>query len=104
MLVSLEKPVEAKDLKSLEKLKTTILQRTPQRVVHRRADLTRRRKVLSIKAKLINPKTIELQVETEAGLYVKELVTGDDGRTKPSVADILGVGASVKELTVIGIE
>ncbi len=104
MIVSLEKPVEKKALKGLSKLKTVISQRTPQRVVQRRADIVRRRKVLSIKAKLINPKTIEIEIETEAGLYVKELVTGDDGRTKPSVSGILGVGASVKELNVIGIE
>ncbi|MFH1471893.1 MAG: tRNA pseudouridine(54/55) synthase Pus10 [Nanoarchaeota archaeon] len=104
IIVSLEKPVAAKDLKELSKLKTTISQRTPQRVVHRRADIIRRRKVLSIKAKLLNPKTLEIEVETEAGLYVKELVTSDEGRTKPSVSGILGIGASVKELTVVGIE
>lgn len=102
--VSLDAPVDSKALKELGKLKTTISQRTPERVVQRRADIVRRRKVLSIKAKLINSKTIELEVETEAGLYVKELVTGDDGRTKPSVSGILGVRASVKELNVIGIE
>ena len=104
MTVSLEKPVEAKDLKKLSELKTCISQRTPMRVVHRRADIVRRRSVLSIKAKLINPKTLEIEVETEAGLYVKELVTGDDGRTKPSVSGILGVGASVKELNVMKIQ
>jgi len=104
MTVSLENPVEAKDLKKLSELKTSISQRTPLRVVHRRADIVRRRKVLSIKAKLVNPKTLEIEVETEAGLYVKELVTGDDGRTKPSVSGILGVSATVKDLTVIGIE
>lgn len=104
MVVSLEKPINQKDLKGLNDLKTIVSQRTPQRVMHRRADIVRRRKVLSIKAKLINPKTIEIEIETEAGLYVKELVTGDDGRTKPSVSGILGVGASVKDLNVIGIE
>ncbi len=104
MIVSLEKPVESKDLKKLNELKTSISQRTPLRVVHRRADIVRRRKVLSIKAKLLSPKTLEIEIETEAGLYVKELVTGDNGRTKPSVSGILGIGASVKELNVIGIE
>lgn len=104
ILVELEKPIDAKDLKGLSRLKTTISQRTPQRVAHRRADIVRRRRVLSIKAKLIKPKTIELEVETEAGLYVKELITGDDGRTKPSVSGILGVRAGVKELNVVGIE
>ncbi len=102
--ISLDSPVDAKALKDLGKLKTTIIQRTPQRVAHRRADIVRKRKVLSIKAKLVNPKSIVLEVETEAGLYVKELVSGDEGRTKPSVSEILGVGASVKELNVMKIQ
>ncbi len=104
MIVALEKPVKKEDLQELETLKTTVSQRTPQRVAHRRADIVRRRKVLSVKYKLVNPKTLELEVETEAGLYVKELVSGDEGRTKPSVSEILKVPAGVKELSVVGIK
>ncbi|VVB60817.1 tRNA pseudouridine synthase Pus10 [uncultured archaeon] len=104
MIVTLGKPVTTKDLEGLKTLKATISQRTPQRVAHRRADIVRRRKIFSIKYKLVNSKTLELEVETEAGLYVKELVSGDEGRTKPSVSDILKVPASVKELNVIGIK
>ena len=36
-----------------------------------------------------------------AGLYIKELVSGDDGRTVPSLASVLGVPARVLELDVI---
>jgi len=43
-------------------------------------------------------------VTGEAGLYIKELVSSDGGRTKPSVSSVLGVGAKVVDLDVIGIE
>ena len=36
-------------------------------------------------------------------MYVKELVHGDSGRTKPSISEILGNPAKVEELDVIKI-
>jgi tRNA pseudouridine synthase 10 len=104
VLVKLSKPVEKKELRKLKELKVSISQRTPIRVSHRRADLVRRRRVKDIKYKQINRKTIELKIKGSAGLYIKELVTGDKGRTKPSVAEKLGTEAVVKELDVIKIE
>ena len=104
LLVKFDKPVDKKVIKNLKNLIGPIEQKTPQRVLHRRADLLRRREVKEIKYKIINKRTIELRVEGTAGLYVKELVTGDNGRTKPSVSDILNRKCTVKELDVIGIE
>jgi len=104
ILVKLNKPIEKSDLKKLKNLIGIISQRTPNRVVHRRADLIRRRKVKSVKWKQLNRKTIELKIKTSAGLYIKELVTGDKERTKPSVAEILDVEAIPKDLDVIRIE
>ncbi|MFH1978365.1 MAG: tRNA pseudouridine(54/55) synthase Pus10 [Candidatus Aenigmatarchaeota archaeon] len=101
-LVELEYPV--KDIKSLKKLIGVIKQETPLRVKHRRADKTRNRKVKSIEWKKINNKKLELKIKGEAGLYIKELVSGDNGRTKPSVSQILKTKAKVKELDVILIE
>ena len=37
----------------------------------------------------------------EGGLYVKEFVNGDMGRTEPSISSLLGIDAAVKELDVI---
>ena len=102
--VNFSKPVDKKDLKKLRKLKGTISQRTPTRVAHRRADLIRKRVVKELTYKWINKKTIELKVKTNAGLYVKELVSGDGGRTIPSVAGILGVKATPKDLDVIMVQ
>ncbi len=101
-LVGLEKKVKNADLKNLAKLKGTIHQKTPERVVHRRADLERKRAVKSITWKS-KGKNLEIIVTGTSGLYIKELVSGDNGRTKPSVSEILGVPAKVKELDVIKI-
>ncbi|MEA3229331.1 MAG: tRNA pseudouridine(54/55) synthase Pus10, partial [archaeon] len=104
-VVELDKPVSEDDVKKIIKLKgKTIKQQTPKRVVHRRADIVRDRKVLEISAKFINPKKIEIEVKGEAGLYIKELVSSDDGRTIPSVSSVLGVGAKVATLDVIEIK
>lgn len=104
VLARLDKNVEKKDLKKLKQLVGVINQRTPTRVSARRADLFRKRRVKDIKYKLLNRKTIELKIRSAAGLYIKELVSGDGGRTKPSLAEILGVKAIPKDLDVIHIE
>jgi len=100
-LVAFEKPV--KGLERLKNLKGLIKQRTPARVLHRRADLLRKRLVKSIKWKKTGQKEAVLEVKGEAGLYIKELVSGDMGRTKPSAAKLLDNPAKVKELDVIKI-
>lgn len=91
------------NLSRLKKLKGIINQQTPARVMHRRADLLRKRKVKSIRWKKISQKTIEFTIRTESGLYVKELITGDEGRTKPSAAEILDNPVRVKNLDVVKI-
>jgi len=45
-----------------------------------------------------------IDVVGEAGLYIKELVSGDNGRTKPSLAEILGKDAHVTSLDVVLVE
>ena len=80
---------------------TMIEQRTPTRVVHRRADLVRTRRVLEISGELLNPTEALITVRCEGGLYIKELVSGDGGRTRPSVSELLGIPAEVTELNVL---
>jgi tRNA pseudouridine synthase 10 len=79
----------------------TIEQETPVRVLRRRADRVRPRKVLELEAELAGPRELELRLLTEAGTYVKELVSGDGGRTQPSIAGFLGVPTVVVELDVL---
>jgi len=102
-LIKTDKPITKSDLNKLKSLIGVIKQRTPIRVRHRRADLTRKRIVKQVSTKYINKNTFEMKIKTSAGLYVKELISGDKGRTKPSVSEILGVNAICKELDVINI-
>ena len=83
----------------------TIKQRTPVRVSHRRADLVRERKVLEMALLNVSDKgrTLELEITGESGLYIKELIHGDSGRTTPSLADELSIVCTVEELDVIRI-
>jgi tRNA pseudouridine synthase 10 len=86
-----KKDIDKKKLKELKNLtKEPILQKTPLRVVHRRADKYRKRSVKSISYKLVGKRNLQLKIRTESGLYIKELITGDEGRTKPNISDMLG--------------
>ena len=95
--------VSRKGLQKLHALAGEIKQKTPERVLHRRADKFRHRKLKSLKTKYINSRKFQLEVRCEAGLYVKELVSGDNGRTAPSVSSILQQPCICKELDVIAI-
>ena len=82
----------------------TVDQRTPNRVDHRRADKVRERRVLSVDGRLEDARTAVVDVHGEGGLYIKELMSGDEGRTEPSLAGVLGVGATVTALDVLDVE
>lgn len=80
-----------------------ISQQTPNRVSHRRADLERRRTVRRMEVESVSGAEAVFVVEAESGTYIKELMHGDQGRTRPNVADLVGVPCEVVELDVIGI-
>ncbi|MFB6094704.1 MAG: tRNA pseudouridine(54/55) synthase Pus10 [Halanaeroarchaeum sp.] len=82
----------------------TIEQYTPERVDHRRANRTRTRAVYAASGSLDDETHATVEVHGEGGLYVKELVSGDGGRTEPSLAGLLGVGARVTALDVLSVE
>lgn len=103
-VVKLEREIKKPDLMKLKQLVGTINQRTPKRVMHRRGNLLRKREVRGMKARWLGKKKFELTVKTQAGLYIKELVSGDEGRTRPSVSEILGQKAVCEKLDVTRIE
>lgn len=78
-----------------------IEQRTPTRILRRKKDRLRRRKVYKIKVIPIAPQLLEVLIECDGGLYVKELISGDNGRTKPSFSDVLGCSVDCLMLDVI---
>jgi len=101
--VEFGKKISNKELTKLEEtLKGTVVhQRTPQRVLRRKADKVREKYIYEAKVKRLTPNRAQLNVRCQGGLYIKELVTGDDGRTKPSVAEILDTKATPSELDVL---
>jgi len=82
----------------------TIHQRTPERVAHRRADKIRERIVLDIEYAGEQDGKFVVEVLGEAGLYIKELISGDGGRTRPSLSEILNRSAHVLSLDVVQVE
>jgi tRNA pseudouridine synthase 10 len=105
VLIEFEKEITEEDLKLLEEKLTGIVvkQRTPTRVLHRRADLTREKYIYEVKVRRLSAKKAEMRIRCEGGLYVKELVTGDDGRTSPSVSEILRQRAKPIKLDVLNV-
>ena len=102
--VRLGSEVPEEKLKSvLKELVGLIDQRTPTRVSHRRADKFRARNVYSADLTEVSGRSIRVTIRGDSGLYIKELISGDGGRTKPSLAESLGVDAVVEELDVINV-
>lgn len=99
-IVEVESEIEEDKLKELSRL-NIINQRTPIRVSHRRADKVRTRNVREINTKVIDTSKFEMIVECEGGLYIKELISSDEGRTSPSVSEILGKKAFCAQLDVL---
>ena len=94
---------EAYDADKLEKLLelNEIHQQTPIRVLRRRTDMVRIKHVIDLSYEIIDDLTFSMQIKTEGGLYIKELISGDDGRSQPNVSEILGVDAVCEQLDVI---
>lgn len=67
----------------------TIDQLTPIRVLHRRSLMNRKKTIHTMKAELINPHYAILELQTQAGTYIKEFVHSDLGRTKPSFGEFI---------------
>ncbi len=103
LLAEFENPFSDEDLKTLEEklTATTIKQQTPIRVMHRRADLIRERYIYKLKVKKVSLKRALFEIRCQGGLYVKELVSGDEGRTIPNVSDLLGNRAKTLKLDVL---
>jgi tRNA pseudouridine synthase 10 len=105
VLMEFENDVPEGDLCLLEEKLTnaSIKQQTPLRVLHRRADLIREKYIYKVKVKKVSPKKAEMEIRCQGGLYVKELVSGDEGRTTPSVSELLGNKAKPIKLDVLNV-
>jgi tRNA pseudouridine synthase 10 len=105
VIVEFENAVSDEALRTLEaQLNNALIkQQTPLRVLHRRADLIRERYIYKVKVKKVSPKSAEMEIRCQGGLYVKELVSGDEGRTVPNVSELLGNRATPLKLDVLNV-
>ena len=103
VLIEFENEITDRALHKVEKglAKILIKQQTPLRVVHRRADITREKYIYEVDVKKLSLKKAEMKIRCQGGLYVKELVTGDEGRTIPNVSAILKNKAKPLKLDVL---
>jgi len=104
-IVEFAKEVHDNELAQIEKslVNAVVRQQTPRRVLHRRADLVREKHIYEAKVKRLTPNRIELRLKCQGGLYIKELITGDEGRTTPNIAEIVGAKATPLELDVLSV-
>jgi len=105
VVIEFENKITSKDLCTLKERLTNalILQKTPLRVLHRRADLTREKYIYDVNIKKLSSNKAEMRIRCQGGLYVKELVTGDEGRTANSVSEILNNKAKPLKLDVLNV-
>ena len=102
VLIEFENVITDKSIRLIKKLENTLIaQKTPNRVLHRRADMTREKYIYDVNIKKLSPKKAEMRIRCQGGLYVKELVTGDEGRTTPSISEILKNKAKPMKLDVL---
>ncbi len=83
---------------------STIQQYTPTRVAHRRADKLRKRKIYHCQVTTVKGTQATLILETESGTYIKELISGDNGRTTPNLSDLIGFPCKVETLDVLAVK
>jgi len=104
--VEFNEPISAGKLKAAAEslVNADIAQRTPRRVSHRRSDLVRRRRIHQLSAELTGEREAVVELLGDGGLYVKEFISGDDGRSTPSLAERLDVEARVTALDVLAVE
>jgi len=104
-IVELGRNITKDELRLLEDVFSNriIVQKTPLRVLHRRGDKIRHKKVYKLTVMKHNQNIIELKIITQGGLYVKELISGDNGRTSPSIAEILNTNAKCLILDVLDV-
>jgi tRNA pseudouridine synthase 10 len=103
VIIEFDREVSDSELESVTKTleKAVIRQQTPLRVLHRRADLVREKYIYETKIKRLAPNRTEMKIRCQGGLYIKELISGDEGRTDPNVAKIVNAEAKPLELDVL---
>lgn len=99
-LVKSKDDIKKEDLDILKTL-NLIKQQTPLRVKRRRADMIREKRVIDLETEFIDSNTFKMKIKTEGGLYIKELISSDEGRSNPSVTNLLNTECICEKLDVL---
>ncbi|HJM38698.1 MAG TPA: tRNA pseudouridine(54/55) synthase Pus10 [Planctomycetota bacterium] len=94
--------IEGKLKNLVEEGRLAIFQTTPSRVAHRRANLERERwiEILNFER---DANDWLVTIRSAHGTYIKEVVSGESGRTQPSLSKLLDCPCSCVELDVLNI-
>ena len=105
VLAFLTQDVEFEKLKILEEYfrNRQITQYTPKRIKRKSPKKKRVRMVYEIRVRKIDSNLVEFLIRCQGGLYVKEFITGDEGRTTPSISDTLGIEVIPIEVDVLDV-
>jgi len=57
-----------------------------------------------MKAHIINAHFVILDLETQAGTYIKEFIHGDLGRTTPNFGALMGCETDILQLDVLSVD
>ncbi len=104
-LVDVRGPYDLAVVRGMISKRTAIVQHTPERVAHRRADADRERWIEFISAEPAEPAVdgtarLEVRMRTQHGTYVKEAISGEGGSTRPSLSGLIGAPCECFELDV----
>jgi tRNA pseudouridine synthase 10 len=80
-----------------------IIQKTPIRVEKRRALLDREKEITLMDYEFISKRDFYLTIKSSHGTYIKEFISGDEGRSNPSISSILNKSCYCKQLDVLSI-
>ena len=80
-----------------------IVQQTPVRVVKRRADKDRLHIIILKEISGVSNNSFKLLLQATAGCYIKEFISSDANRTKPSISSLLSLSCRCTELDVMSI-
>uniref|UniRef100_A0A3Q2WIL8 tRNA pseudouridine(55) synthase n=1 Tax=Haplochromis burtoni TaxID=8153 RepID=A0A3Q2WIL8_HAPBU len=104
-LVWTQKPIQREDISFIDDIKDlTLDQKTPLRVLHRRALAVRQRAIHSMSTRFLDSHHFYLRLKTQAGTYIKEFVHGDFGRTNPNLCQLLKTDTDILELDVESVD
>ncbi|MFH1588101.1 MAG: tRNA pseudouridine(54/55) synthase Pus10 [Candidatus Diapherotrites archaeon] len=89
-------------IKKKLKKKIEVNQLTPLRKENKK-ELERNKWIELVAVREKDTQRIELEINCKSGTYVKEFISGDEGRTNPSIAGITGISCECIQLDVLEI-